>query len=133
MTPPLFMLDTDSVSFALRGQGSVGARILERRPSELCVSSITLAELRYGADRRKSAKLHHLIDAFTSNIAIAPFDEVCAANFGRIASDPAAQGAPIGQFDALIAAHAISLEVTLVTNKPKHFARVRDLKVVNWA
>jgi len=42
-------------------------------------------------------------------------------------------GVPISQFDALIAAHAISLEVTLVTNNTKHFARVRDLKVVNWA
>ena len=92
-----------------------------------------MAELRYGANRRKSAKLHQLIDAFIRDIAVPSFDEVCAAHFGRIASDLAAQGVPIGEFDALIAAHAIALEVTLVTNNTKHFSRVRDLKVINWA
>ena len=68
-----FLLDTDSVSFALRGHGDVGARIRERKPSELCISAITLAELRYGADRKGSRRLHSLIDtgarciAFTYN------------------------------------------------------------------
>ena len=127
-----FMLDTDSVSFALRGQGGVGAQILARRPSELCLSSITVAELRYGASRRSSDKLHQLIDAFTSNVAVMPFDDECAARFGEIAGELAAGGVPIGHFDALIAAHAISLEVTLVTNNTKHFSRVRGLNVVNW-
>jgi tRNA(fMet)-specific endonuclease VapC len=127
------MLDTDSVSFALRGEGKVGVRILEHRPSELCVSSITVAELRYGASRRNSAKLHQLIDAFISNVAVMPFDDICAAHFGEIASELAAQGAPIGQFDALIAAHALTLGVTLVTNNTKHFMRVNGLNIVNWA
>ena len=55
---PEYMLDTDTVSFALRGRGRVVARLLEHRPSELCISSITLAELRYGAEALKSRKLH---------------------------------------------------------------------------
>ena len=129
----LFMLDTDSVSFALRGQGSVGAQILEHRPSELCVSSTTVAELRYGATRRNSAKLHQLIDTFIENVAVMPFDEVCAAHFGHLASELADQGVPIGEFDALMAAHAITIDVTLVTNNTKHFSRVQGLKIVNWA
>src|SRR5436309_135807 len=58
---PHYMLDTDTVSFALRGQGRVAARLLEHRPSELCISSITLAELRFGAEARRSRKLHRLI------------------------------------------------------------------------
>ena len=128
-----FMLDTDSVSFALRGQGAVGTQILEHRPSELCISSITVAELRYGATRRKSAKLHQLVDTFTENVAVMPFDEVCAAHFGQLASELAEHGSPIGEFDALIAAHASALEVTLVTNNTKHFSRVQGLKIVNWA
>jgi len=49
-----YMLDTDTVSFALRGKGEVGERLLERAPSELCISAVTLAELRYGADHRRS-------------------------------------------------------------------------------
>jgi tRNA(fMet)-specific endonuclease VapC len=127
-----FMLDTDTVSFALRGQGRVAARIVEHRPSELCVSAITVAELRYGATRRKSVKLHELIDAFTGSVAVVPFDEDCVAQFGRIASQLADAGAPTGELNALIAAHAVSLELTLVTNNLKHFNRVAGLKVENW-
>jgi tRNA(fMet)-specific endonuclease VapC len=126
------MLDTDSVSFALRGQGHVGARILEHRPSEICISAITLAELQYGAQRRKSTKLHDLINAFTANVAVMPFDEVCAAQFGVVASELAERGSPIGEYDALIAAHAVALELTLVTNNLKHFSRVAGLHVENW-
>ncbi len=126
------MLDTDTVSFALRGQGRVGARILEHRPSELCVSAITVAELRFGATRRSSAKLHALIDAFIGNVAAVPFDEACATEFGLIGSELAERGSPIGEFDALIAAHAITLGLTLVTNNVKHFRRVRRLRVQNW-
>lgn len=126
------MLDTDSVRFALRGQGHVAARILEHRPSDLCISAVTLAELRYGASRRKSTKLHELIDAFTANVVVMPFDEACATRFGVVASVLAERGSPIGEFDALIAAHAIALELTLVTNNVKHFSRVAGLRVENW-
>lgn len=126
------MLDTDSVSFALRGHGRVAERILEHRPSELCVSSITLAELRYGATRRNSPKLHAFIDAFIANIAVMPFDETCAVHFGVVASDLAKRGSLIGEYDALIAAHAVALELKLVTNNVKHFSRVAGLQVENW-
>jgi tRNA(fMet)-specific endonuclease VapC len=127
------MLDTDSVSYVLRGQGKVSARMVEHRPSELCISSITLARLRYGAGRRESAKLHHMIDRFSGIVAVMPFDETCAMQFGLIASDLAERGTPIGDLDAMIAAHALTLEVTLVTNNVKHFDRVRGLNLVNWA
>lgn len=126
------MLDTDSVSYALRGQGQVGANIVRRRPSELCISSITVAELRFGASKRKSAKLHALIDAFTANIVVVPFDEVAALEFGRIGADLEARGLPIGELDILIAAHALSSKAVLVTNNARHFERVRGLRVENW-
>jgi len=127
-----FMLDTDTVSFALRGQGQVAAKLLERRPSELCVSAITVAELRYGAFRRSSSRLHALIDTFISDVSVMPFDERCATQYGLIASELAHRGAPIGELDVLIAAHAFALGVALVTNNVKHFSRVRGLKVENW-
>lgn len=126
------MLDTDSVSYALRGQGRVAARILEHRPSEICISAITLGELRYGAARRNSRKLHELIDGFTANVAVVPFDESCAFHFGVVANELAERGSPIGEYDALIAAHAVALELTLVTNNVKHFNRVAGLRVENW-
>jgi tRNA(fMet)-specific endonuclease VapC len=126
------MLDTDSVSYALRGEGRVATRILEHRPSELCVSSITLAELRYGAQRRNSAKLHKAIDVLFANLPVLPFDETCAGQFGVLAADLAARGTPIGDFEVLIAAHAMSVRATLITNNVKHFARVDQLKLENW-
>lgn len=127
-----FMLDTDSVSFALRGQGKVAQRILEHRPSELCVSAITVAELRFGADKRSSRKLHRLIDTFTRTIQVAPFSEEAASLFGKLANKLASQGVPIGDFDTLIAAHAKALGLTFVTNNVKHFNRVAGLRVENW-
>ena len=127
-----FMLDTDTISFALRGQGSVADRILQHRPSELCVSAVSVAELRYGADLRHSPKLHRLIDAFVAEIEVVPFDEACASSFGTIAADLANRGVPIGDFDVLIGAHAAALEVVLVTNNVRHFERIRGLEVENW-
>jgi tRNA(fMet)-specific endonuclease VapC len=129
----LFMLDTDSVSLALRGEGRVGQRLLQHRPSAICLSSVTVAELRYGAARRKSARLHELIDAFAANIAVLPFDEAAANTFGVIAAELSLAGTPIGDFDVLIAAHAISADATLVTNNTRHFQRVAGLTIDNWA
>ena len=128
-----YLLDTDSVSFALRGQGQVGIRLRDARPSDVCVSALTLAELRYGADRKGSRKLHRLIDTFTGAVEVMPFDEAAAAEFGRIGSLLADRGTPIGDFDALIAAHAVALRCTLVTGNVRHFARVPGLAVDHWA
>jgi tRNA(fMet)-specific endonuclease VapC len=127
-----FLLDTDTVSYALRGQGGVAARILDHKPSELSVSSITVAELRYGAERKSSQRLHGLISNFLDEIEAVDFDSEAAAAFGRIGSILAERGSPIGDFDVLIAAHAIALKRTLVTNNTKHFSRVPGLKIENW-
>jgi tRNA(fMet)-specific endonuclease VapC len=129
---PQYMLDTDTVSFALRGQGRVGARLLEHRPSQLCISSITLAELRFGAEARRSRKLHSLISAFVEAVAVVPFDEPAANRFGAVAASLARRGEPIGTFDTLMGAHALSLGLTFVTNNVKHFRRVVGLKTENW-
>jgi tRNA(fMet)-specific endonuclease VapC len=126
-----YMLDTDTVSFALRGQGGVGMRVLEHRPSELCISSITLAELRYGAERHRSRRLHRLISTFVDAIAIMPFDQSAADRFARVAAASARRGQPIGAFDTLLAAHALSLRLTFVTNDTRHFARIAGLSTEN--
>ena len=129
---PAYMLDTDTVSYALRGVGGVGTRLLEEKPSAVCISSITLAELRFGAERRRSRRLHRLIDGFTAPILVAPFDPDAANRFGQIAAVLAESGSPIGHLDTLIAAHALALGVTLVTNNARHFGKVRGLRTENW-
>jgi len=126
------MLDTDSVSYALRGEGNVAARILQRRPSELCMSSVTLAELRFGAHKRGSRRLQRLIDTFVASVAPLPFDAAAADGFGRLAAELALKGTPIGAFDAMIAAHAISQKLVLISNNVRHFSRVANLRSENW-
>ncbi len=129
---PRYMLDTDTVSFALRGEGGVATRILEHKPSDLCLSSLTLAELRFGAQTRHSRKLHGLIDTFTAAIAVLPFDRPAADRYGTVAAALSSRGAPIGGFDTLIAAHALATELTLVTGNTRHFERVPGLATENW-
>jgi tRNA(fMet)-specific endonuclease VapC len=127
-----YLLDTDSVSYALRGVGEVGTRLRALRPSAIAISALTLAELRFGADRKGSRKLHALIDTFAGAVTVAAFDEHAAREFGRVGNLLAERGTPIGEMDTLIAAHAIALKKTLVTNNVRHFVRVPGLAVENW-
>lgn len=127
-----YLLDTDTVSYALRGEGQVAGRITAHKPSELCISAISLAELRYGADRKGSRRLHALINTFATALEVVGFAEEAALEFGRIGTILAERGTPIGEFDVLIAAHAASLRCTLVTNNLRHFSKVPGLAVENW-
>jgi tRNA(fMet)-specific endonuclease VapC len=127
-----YMLDTDTVSFALRGEGAVAGRLLAEKPSAVCMSSITLAELAFGAARKKSPKLHGLIERFASAVQVLPFDAAAASRFGEIAAGLHDAGSPIGDFDTLIAAHALACDLILVTNNLKHFGTVPGLRTENW-
>jgi tRNA(fMet)-specific endonuclease VapC len=128
----IFMLDTDTVSFALRGVGAVAARLAKHKRSELCLSTITVAELRFGADKRRSRKTHRAIDAFLFGVDVMAFDNSAAEKFGTIAAALATSGEPIGQMDTLIAGHALAVNATLVTNNQRHFSKVNGLKLENW-
>jgi tRNA(fMet)-specific endonuclease VapC len=130
---PSFLLDTDTVSYVLRGQGPTASRLTAHQPSDVCISALTLSELRFGAERRRSRRLHKVIDVFIASVEVAPFDVACAAAFGRVQAALEAKGTPIGTLDTLIASHALALNLTLVSNNLRHFSKVRGLKVVNWS
>ena len=127
-----FMLDTDTVSLYLRENRSVASKLSAHRPSEVCLSSITLGELRFGADKRGSKRLHRMIDTLIASVESVPFDSTAAAMFGRVRAHLEAKGKPIGALDTLIAAHALALDLTLVTNNTKHFTRVPELRTETW-
>jgi tRNA(fMet)-specific endonuclease VapC len=129
---PRYMLDTDTVSYALRGQGQVAARVLEHRPSELCISAITLAELNFGAETRRSQKIRRALRGFTKDVAVVPFDAASADRFAVVAAALATRAQPIGLYDTLVAAQALCLGLTVVTNNTRHFGRVPGLGVENW-
>jgi tRNA(fMet)-specific endonuclease VapC len=82
---------------------------------------------------KRARKLHALIDTFATAVEVAAFDAEAAAEFGRIGNVLAERGTPIGEFDVLIAAHAVALRCTLVSNNTRHFSRVPGLSVENWA
>jgi tRNA(fMet)-specific endonuclease VapC len=130
---PRYMLDADTVSYAIRGQGHVAERLLEHRPSELCLSSITLGELKFGAEVKRSPKLHGAIRRFMADVAVVSFDEAAADRFASLAAALSRRGEPVGTFDTLVASHALSLGLTVVTNNTKLYGRVPGLKVENWA
>ena len=130
---PRYMLDADTVSYALRGHGQVGARLLEHQPSEFCISAITLAELKFGAEAKRSQKIRRAIRSFTKDVAVVPFDEASAERFAVVAVALATRGQPIGLYDTLVAAQALCLGLTVVTNNTRHFSRVPGLAVENWA
>jgi tRNA(fMet)-specific endonuclease VapC len=126
------MLDTDIVSFALRGVGDVARHLAAVVPSQVCMSAVTLGELRFGASHRRSRKLHALVDAFVTGVQVMPFDAEAADRFGALAATLAHAGTPIGQLDTMIAAHALALDVVLVSNNTRHFAGVPALRLENW-
>ena len=132
-----FLLDTNLLIHVLNARAqheAVLARFDREAPEDLCVSAITLAELRYGIakSRRRQANRQALADVLEA-LNVAPFDARAAETYGRVRSDLEAAGRPIGPLDTLIAAHALSLDLTLVTNNVREFARVRRLRVENWA
>jgi tRNA(fMet)-specific endonuclease VapC len=127
-----YLLDTDTVSYALRGAGNVTTTLLGLKPSQIAISSLTLGELRFGAEKRKSKKLHNLIDLFSETVEVLAYDAAAATHFGRLCALLQRRGTPIGIVDTMIAAHAQSLGRILVTNNERHFVRVPSLTVENW-
>lgn len=129
-----WMLDTNICIYVIKNQPrSVLDRLVETPTEDVGVSVITAAELRYGASKSARPDQNHgALDEFLYPFEIALFDEPATKAYGSIRSALEKKGRPIGPLDMLIAAHALSLGVRLVTNNSKEFKRVEGLKVENW-
>jgi len=127
-----YLLDTDTVSFAIRGVGRVGERLLQTGPSQVALSTVTEAELWFGAEKRRSKRLFKLVEDFLDPLKILPFDRSAAQAFGKLRAQLEARGRSIGVADTMIAATAIAQGLVVVTGNTKHFARIRGLKVEDW-
>lgn len=127
------MLDTNIVSHLLRfPTGPVNTHLRQLGEGKGCVSIIAVAELLFGARRRKSARLERDIRAIFSVIPPVPFEEPAESTYADIRSMLEAAGTPIGPNDLLIAAHALSLDLTLVTANFREFSRVPGIRLENW-
>jgi len=130
----LYMLDTNIVSFAFRNRPpGVAERLRALVPSQVCISAITLAELRFGAARSPARRRYDgLIDTFIGRVAVCPFDEAATVSYGEVRAALQARGTPLGDLDMLIGGHALALGAVLVTNNTREFKRIEGLPVEDW-
>ena len=129
----MYMLDTNTCIFAMKQKGQVLRRLLQHDPDEICISSVTYAELRCGVEksRRREQNLMALL-LFLSEITILPYDANAAEEYGMIRAALERDGTPIDHMDMLIASHAKAAGTTVVTNNLKELRRIRALKVEDW-
>jgi len=128
------MLDTNICIYIIKQRpAAVLKRFLEYQVGEIALSSITLSELRYGvaksSHREKNAKA---LDEFIIPLEVVSFDEEAAHAYGDIRATLEKAGTPIGAMDMLIAAHAVSIGIPLVTNNTREFERIPALTVIDW-
>ncbi|MCD8082488.1 MAG: type II toxin-antitoxin system VapC family toxin [Clostridiales bacterium] len=130
-----YMLDTNICIYAIKNKPEkVLARLKNNLPEGLCISAITLAELEHGVAKSTYPEKNGVaLLQFLSILDVLPFDEDAAVEYGDICASLQKKGTPIGTMDMLIAAHARSQELILVTNNLREFNRVSDLKTENWA
>jgi tRNA(fMet)-specific endonuclease VapC len=131
-----FLLDTNMCIYLIKKKPpQVLEKFNDYLVGEIGVSSITVAELQYGVEKsQRLTQNRRALGQFLIPLVIADFDDEQAAEaYGRTRAALEALGTPIGALDTLIAAHALSLDVTLVTNNTREFSRVPDLRLANWA
>jgi tRNA(fMet)-specific endonuclease VapC len=132
----LHMLDTDTVSYALRDYGGVHVlrKLRALKPGEACVSAMTRAELLYGLKGLPAQhRLHVGVKKFLDSVDVLAWQPNAAEFYADIRHELTRSGTPIGEMDMLIAAHAIAADAVLVTNNTRHFKRIKlPLMMANW-
>ena len=130
----MILLDTDSSSLIIRGGSRrLDAMIKQIPPRDVCISAVTRAELLYGLARKPEAtRLREVVHAFLARVRSLTWNNEAATHYAEIRAWLETKGVPIGNMDLMIAAHARSAAVPLVTNNVKHFGRVPGLEVLNW-
>ncbi len=130
-----YMLDTNICIYIIKEKPK---KVLDRfytlNIGDVCISSVTLAELEYGAEKSDYTERNKLaLAGFLSSIDILPFSDNAAAEYGKARACLERQGKVIGAYDLMIGAHAVSEDITLVTNNTKAFNRIEGLSIENWA
>ena len=129
-----FLLDTNICIYIIKQKPrEVLQKFNTYRVGDIGVSSITVAELEFGVQKSQfPARNQQALTQFLLPLKIVDFDRAAAIVYGNIRAKLEKQGTPIGSLDTLIAAHAVSLDVTLITNNVKEFNRISNLQLENW-
>jgi tRNA(fMet)-specific endonuclease VapC len=136
LTGQLFMLDTDTCIFLMRGEfPALAARVQSVPLQQQVMSVVTFAELSYGVQASAAAKRKQnqsVLDSLVLHLAVLDWPQDAAKHYAEIRADLKKRGALIGAADLMIAAHARSMGAIVVTNNIKDFERVKGLEVENW-
>ena len=129
-----YLIDTNICIYLMnRRSGKVLDRFRQTKPGDIGISTITISELQYGASTSaKPGRNRDRINDFLVPFEVLSYDDTAASRYGSIRAQLEKEGRPIGPIDLFIAAHALSLNLILITNNEKEFTRVRGLKVENW-
>ena len=126
-----YMLDTNTVSDVMKENAAVCSRMEATPMASLCISAITLGELRFGIAKRKAPKLERALEEFLMRVDVLPWDASVAEKYGVLRTVLESGGCKIGNLDMLIAGHALGVGAVLVTSD-RAFSQVGGLKVENW-
>lgn len=129
-----YMLDTNICTYAIKHKTeTVIKNFLSHEPEEMCISAITYAELMYGVEKSMAIEKNRIaLSLFLSPLTILEFQASAAEEYGKVRAELESKGMPIGPMDLLIAGHARSEGLILVTNNTREFCRVEGLVVEDW-
>ncbi|KYC39653.1 twitching motility protein PilT [Scytonema hofmannii PCC 7110] len=129
-----YLLDTCVISDFIKGEENTLKRLKSTSPADIFISSLTLMEVKYGLaiNPQKALKIQSAIEAFLSSITILSFAASEAEQAAQIRSILKTAGTPIGAYDVLIAATALTHNHILVTSNEREFQRVPNLQIENW-
>ncbi len=127
------MLDANICIYVMNKRPpGVAEKFAEFDADEIGISSIVVGELSFGANKSNSARTKQVLQDFLEPITLVDFDVQAAYKYGEVRAALEQAGTPIGPHDTQIAAHALLLNATLVTNNLKEFKKVKGLKLENW-
>ena len=128
-----YMLDTNICIYTIKNNPLPVREQFNKHQHHLCISSIVLSELLYGAEKSAHPeKSLAIVEGLAARLDVLPFDDEAAAHAADIRAELAKQGTPIGHYDVLIAGHARSRGLVLVSNNVREFERVSGLRLENW-
>ena len=128
-----YMLDTNIVIYVIKNRPSKLKALFKRNSGLMCISAVTFGELVYGAEKSAQTERNLAdIEAMAARLEVLSLDISAATHFGQLRAELAKSGKQIGPYDQMIAGHARSLGLILVTNNTKEFKRVPGLRIDNW-
>lgn len=128
-----YMLDTNICIFTIKNKPQQVRDAFNRHRGQLCISSVSLMELIYGAEKSANPEQNLVVvEGFAARLVVLSYDELAASHTGQLRAELARYGTPVGPYDQMIAGHARSRGLITVTNNRREFDRVPGLRVEDW-